>query len=46
MLAMVATLTLFLAYPNIYKLKTDLGLNDEEMRSLYGDKYMSDNAQD
>lgn len=46
MLAMVATLTLFLAYPNIYKLKTDLGLSDEEVRTLYGDKYVGGDAQD
>ena len=43
MLSMVATLTLFLAYPNIYKVKVDLGLTDEEMKSLYGDRYISDN---
>ena len=40
MLAMVATLTLFLAYPNIYKIKNDLGLTDEEMKKLFGDKYI------
>lgn len=43
MLSIVATLTLFLAYPNIYKVKVDLGLTDEEMKSLYGDRYISDN---
>lgn len=43
MLSMVATLTLFLAYPNIYKVKVDLGLTDEEMKSLYGNRYISDN---
>ncbi len=43
MLSMVATLTLFLAYPNIYKVKVDLGLTNEEMKSLYGDRYISDN---
>jgi len=41
MLAMVATLTLFLAFPNIYRIKTDLGLSDEEMRSLFGDRYIA-----
>ena len=46
MLAMVATLMLILAYPNIYRIKVDLGLTDEEMRNLYGDKYIAgdDNA--
>ena len=43
MLTMVTTLMLFLAYPNIYKIKVDLGLSDEEMKELYGDKYLSEN---
>ena len=42
MLAMVSVLTLFLAYPNIYRIKVELGLTDEEMKSLFGDKYISD----
>lgn len=42
MLAMVTVLTLFLAYPNIYKIKVDLGLTDEEMKTLYGDRYIAD----
>lgn len=46
MFAMVATLMLFLTYPNMYRVKTDLGLNDEEMRNLFGDKYFGgDEAQ-
>ncbi|MBR1550537.1 MAG: hypothetical protein IJ634_07880 [Bacteroidales bacterium] len=40
MLAMVTVLMLILAYPNIYKVKVDLGLTDEEMKSLYGDRYI------
>jgi hypothetical protein len=40
MLAMVTVLMLILAYPNIYKVKVDLGLTDEEMTSLYGDRYI------
>ncbi|MBQ9418436.1 MAG: hypothetical protein IJU19_07665 [Bacteroidales bacterium] len=40
MLAIVATLLLFLNYPNMYRVKVDLGLTDEEMRSLYGDQYI------
>lgn len=43
MLAMVSTLMLILAYPNIYRVKVDLGLTDEEMRNLYGDKYIAGN---
>ena len=42
MLAMVTVLMLILAYPNIYKVKVDLGLTDEEMASLYGDQYMAE----
>ena len=39
MLAIVSLLFLFLAYPNIYRVKVDLGLSDEEMTLLYGDRY-------
>ena len=46
MLAMVATLMLILAYPNIYRMKVELGLTDEEMKSLYGDKYIPDGGND
>lgn len=42
MLAMVTVLMLILAYPNIYKVKVDLGLTDEEMKSLYGDRYIAE----
>lgn len=44
MLAMVSTLMLILAYPNIYRVKVDLGLTDEEMHNLYGDKYIAGNG--
>lgn len=40
MLSMVTALMLFLAYPNIYRVKVDLGLTDEEMKDLYGDRYV------
>lgn len=40
MLALVSTLVLFLNFPNIYRVKVDLGLTDDEMRSLYGDRYI------
>ena len=43
MLALVATLTLFLAYPNIYRIKVELGLTDEEMKQLFGDSYICEN---
>lgn len=42
MLAMVSTLVLFLNYPNIYRIKVDLGLSDDEARTLFGDRYISD----
>lgn len=34
MLAMVTALLLFLNFPNIYRIKVDLGLSDEEMEEL------------
>jgi hypothetical protein len=43
MLSMVTTLTLFLAYPNIYRVKVDLGLTDEDMKNLYGEQYIAGN---
>lgn len=45
MLAMVATLMLILAYPNIYRIKVELGLTDDEMKNLYGDRYIPDEKQ-
>lgn len=41
MLAMVSALVLFLTFPNIYRVKIDLGLTDDEMKELYGDRYIS-----
>ena len=37
MLTIVVVLVLFLAYPNRYKMKNDLGLSDDDMRELFGD---------
>lgn len=42
MVTILLVLLLFLAYPNMYKMKNDLGLNDEEMRSLFGEAYIAD----
>lgn len=42
MLAMLTTLMLFLAYPNMYRMKVELGLTDEDMKSLFGDRYIAD----
>ncbi len=46
MLAMLSTLVLFLNYPNIYRIKVDLGLTDEEARELFGEKYIFENKSD
>ena len=35
-------LVLFICYPNMYKMKHDLGLTDDEMKSLFGDAYIAD----
>ena len=42
MLVLVSVLTLFLAYPNIYRIKVELGLSDEEMKILFGDNYIAE----
>lgn len=43
MLSIVLILMLFLSYPNIYKIKVDLGLSEEEMKATFGDKYIPEN---
>ena len=43
MFLLIIVLTLFLAFPNMYKMKVDLGLDDETMKSLFGDSYIPDN---
>lgn len=40
MLLLLMVVMLMLAYPNMYKIKADLGLLDEEMTELFGDKYI------
>ena len=40
MVLLLLFVTLMLNFPNMYKMKTDLGLNDDEMKSLFGDKYI------
>lgn len=44
MLLLLLVLLLLLNYPNMYKMKVDLGLNDEQMKELFGDDYISDNS--
>ena len=45
MLAIISVLTLFLAYPNIYRIKVELGLTDEEMKQIFGDRYIAEEEQ-
>lgn len=42
MVTCLLVLMLFLAYPNMYKMKNDLGLTDQEMISLFGSDYIPD----
>lgn len=46
MLALISVLTLFLAYPNIYRIKVELGLTGEEMKQLFGDRYICEESGD
>ncbi|MBQ0016172.1 MAG: hypothetical protein KBT04_04245 [Bacteroidales bacterium] len=39
MLIIIMVLMMILCYPNMYKVKVDLALDDDEMKRLYGDKY-------
>lgn len=40
MLLMLLFVTLVLNYPNMYKMKSDMGLTDDDMKQLFGDKYI------
>jgi len=42
MLLLLLVLMLFLSFPNMYKIKVDLGLDDEQMTSLFGNSYIPD----
>ena len=42
MVTILMVLVLFISYPNMYKMKHDLGLTDEQMGSLFGDAYIAD----
>ena len=39
MLLMLLALSLVLCYPNMYKIKADTGLTDDQMKELFGDEY-------
>lgn len=40
MVLLLLFVMLMLNFPNMYKIKADLGLNDDEMKSLFGDQYI------
>lgn len=42
MLILLVTLTLFMAFPNIYRMKVDMGLTDEQAQEMFGDQYIPD----
>ena len=41
MVTILMVLVLFISYPNMYKMKHDLGLTDDEMKFLFGEAYIS-----
>ena len=45
MVTVLLVMLLFLAYPNMYKLKVDLGLDDDTMTALFGKKYVRDDRE-
>ena len=42
MFLLLIVLTLFFCFPNMYKMKVDLGLDDTQMTMLFGDDYIPD----
>lgn len=46
MLDMLLVLMLFFTYPNMYKIKVDLGLTDDQMSLLFGDQYVPDSEEE
>ena len=42
MVTILMVLVLFISYPNMYKMKNDLGLTDDQMKQLFGDEYIMD----
>lgn len=42
MVTCLLVLMLFVAYPNMYKMKNDLGLSEQEMTALFGSDYIAD----
>lgn len=42
MLLLLHFTTLAMCFPNMYKIKVDCGLNNQDMRDLFGESYISD----
>lgn len=42
MLAMMLVLILFFTYPNMYRIKVELDLDDSQMKELFGDQYVGE----
>ncbi|MBQ9639359.1 MAG: hypothetical protein IJV22_07380 [Bacteroidales bacterium] len=44
MILLLMVVMLFMAFPNMYKIKIDLGLDDVQMRLLFGERYVDEGA--
>ncbi len=42
MMVLLVTLSLFMQFPNVYRIKVDIGLTDPQAKALFGDAYLSD----
>lgn len=42
MMVLLVTLSMFMQFPNIYRMKVDMGLTDQQAKELFGDDYISD----
>ncbi len=40
MVVLVLSLSLFMAFPNMYRMKVDMGLTNEQAKELWGDEYI------
>ena len=45
MLVLILTLTLFMAFPNMYRMKVDMGLTDEQAHDLWCDEYLTGDSE-
>lgn len=42
MFIIILMLMLFMSFPNIYRIKVDLALTDQQMKDIFGDEYIAD----